>query len=144
MDTFISFNIDYPNFTVNNQELILEGINNLFQEENFIKEVSIALVFMSDDALLVYNKEFLNHDYYTDIITFPIEETEEYLEADLLFSIDRIKDNAQQLNIESVVELNRVIIHGILHLVGYNDKTKKEQEIMRAKENYYLSKLSFL
>ena len=144
MYNYITFNIEYPNFIINNQEQIIEGISNLFKEENFNKEISIALVFLSDDELLDYNKQFLNHDYYTDIITFPIEETDEYLEADLMFSVDRINDNANQLNTSNVKELNRVIIHGILHLVGYDDKTTEQTKIMRDKEDYYLSKLSFL
>lgn len=144
MYNYITFNIEYPNFIINNQEQIIEGISNLFKEENYNKETSIALVFLSDDELLDYNKQFLNHDYYTDIITFPIEETDEYLEADLMFSVDRINDNANQLNTSNVKELNRVIIHGILHLVGYDDKTTEQTKIMRDKEDYYLSKLSFL
>jgi len=140
----ISFNIDYPNLIIPNQDGIIKGIDNLLNQENFNKELSLALVFMSDDDLLVYNKKYLQHDYYTDIITFPLDETNDYLESDLLFSIDRIKENAKEYKIDFLNELNRVIIHGVLHLVGYNDKTKEEQELMTKKEDYYLSQLSFL
>ena len=144
MEHNINFNIEYPSLNIEHQDLIVEGISNLLREEKINKELSLALVFLSDDELLVYNKQFLNHDYYTDIITFPIEETEEYLEADLMFSVDRIKENAQDFKISFVSELNRVIIHGVLHLVGYNDKTESEQNEMTLKENYYLNKLTFL
>lgn len=144
MEHSITFNIEYPNFIIKNETLIINGIKNIAKEENFSKSLYLSLVFMSDDDLLVYNKEYLNHDYYTDIITFPIEETDKYIEADLFLSVDRIKDNATSFKIDSIIELNRVIIHGVLHLLGYNDSSKEEQIIMRSKEDYYLSKLGFL
>lgn len=101
-------------------------------------EISINLC--SDDHLLQINKKHLNHDYYTDIITFELSENNE-ISGDLYISTDRVLDNAKQLNITFHVELNRVIIHGILHLCGYKDKTKAQQKEMREKENYYLSLL---
>jgi rRNA maturation RNase YbeY len=94
---------------------------------------SIAYLFCDDDYLLDINRNFLHHDYYTDIITFDYTESET-LNSDIIISIDRIKDNAQSLNIPFEQELKRIIIHGILHLCGLKDKTDQEAKQMRAAE----------
>lgn len=94
----------------------------------------INIIFSSDEYLLDKNISFLNHDYYTDIITFNYNENT-LLSGDLFISYDRVKDNAQKLNVQLIQELRRVIIHGILHLCGLNDKTEAEQEAMTAAEN---------
>lgn len=85
--------------------------------------------------------EYLDHNYYTDIITFPIEENQKQLEAELYISVDRVEDNARQLNITFENELHRVLIHGVLHLCGYSDKLKEDELSMREKESFYLSAL---
>lgn len=90
-------------------------------------------IFGSDDYVLDINKEYLQHDYYTDIITFPLSESP--IESDIFISIDRVKENAQQFNKSFDSELLRVIAHGLLHLIGYNDKTEAEQTKMREKED---------
>jgi rRNA maturation RNase YbeY len=100
----------------------------------------ITLIFCTDEELLAINKEHLDHDYYTDIITFNYN-NESIISGDLFISVDRIKDNATQLAVSMEEELHRVCYHGVLHLVGYNDKTDQEIEVMRAKENFYLNKL---
>jgi rRNA maturation RNase YbeY len=100
----------------------------------------ITLIFCTDEELLAINKEHLDHDYYTDIITFNYN-NDSIVSGDLFISVDRIKDNATQLGVSMVEELHRVCYHGVLHLVGYNDKTADEIELMRAKENFYLNKL---
>jgi rRNA maturation RNase YbeY len=100
----------------------------------------ITLIFCTDEELLAINKEHLAHDYYTDIITFNYN-TDSLLSGDLFISVDRITDNAQQLGVSMEEELHRVCYHGVLHLVGYNDKTDDEIAVMRAKENFYLNKL---
>ena len=110
--------------------------------ENNKKEVGeISYIFCSDEQLLEINKEFLNHDYYTDIITFDYSETD-VVSGDLFISIERIKDNAQTLNTSYQEELHRVIIHGVLHLLGYKDKTEEESENMRKLEDECLLILS--
>ena len=101
---------------------------------------TLSLVFGSDDWLLEKNIQFLNHDYYTDIITFDYSE-DDVISGDLLISVDRVFDNAEQLNVSRETELCRVIVHGVLHLIGYNDKTPQESEVIRKKEDYYLSLL---
>jgi len=100
----------------------------------------ITLIFCTDEELLAINKEHLDHDYYTDIITFNYN-NDSIISGDLFISVDRIKDNATQLGVSMEEELHRVCYHGVLHLVGYNDKTAEEIEIMRIKENFYLNKL---
>jgi rRNA maturation RNase YbeY len=100
----------------------------------------ITLIFCTDEELLAINKEHLAHDYYTDIITFNYN-NDSILSGDLFISVDRITDNAQQLGVSMEEELHRVCYHGVLHLVGYNDKTDDEIALMRAKENFYLNKL---
>ncbi len=119
--------------------------------EKYIKELinnevkkcgEISIVFTSDNYLLEMNKEYLNHDYFTDIITFDYVEND-LISGDLFISFDRLKDNAEKFNIEVVREVYRVVFHGILHLTGYNDKTGEEQKIMTGKENFYLRKVDF-
>lgn len=100
----------------------------------------ISIIFCSDECLLDINNRFLNHDFYTDIVTF--EYTREPLSADLYLSIDRIAENARDQKTEMNRELYRVIIHGILHICGYQDKTENDQSQMRAREDHYLSFLS--
>lgn len=102
----------------------------------------ISVVFCSDSYLLKMNKEYLNHDYFTDIITFDYVEGD-LISGDLFISLDRLTENAQQFNTELINEIFRVVFHGVLHLVGYNDKTDDEQKIMTEKENYYLAKVDF-
>ena len=101
---------------------------------------AINFIFCSDEYLLDINRSYLDHDYYTDIITFDNRESEaDNLESDIFISIDRIKENAQELSITFHRELHRVIIHGILHLLGWNDKTDKQKQAMREKEEACLS-----
>ena len=100
----------------------------------------LAIVFGSDEWLLSMNIEYLNHDYYTDIITFDYC-TNDIISGDLLISLDRVYENASAFNVSRETELNRVLVHGLLHLCGYGDKSAKEIEIMRKKEDYYLSLL---
>ena len=100
----------------------------------------ITLIFCTDEELLAINKEHLAHDYYTDIITFNYN-TDSLLSGDLFISVDRVRDNAMQLGVSLEEELHRVCFHGVLHLLGYNDKTPNEIDAMRQKENFYLNKL---
>ena len=102
------------------------------------KRQELSIIFCSDEYLIDINKRHLNHDYYTDIITFNYN-IEKNLNGDLFISVDRVKDNASAFNENFNMELFRVIIHGILHLCGFNDKTTKEQKEMRQKENHYLN-----
>lgn len=94
----------------------------------------IAYIFCSDEKILEVNKEYLQHDYYTDIITFDYDEGD-IISGDLFISLDTVYTNSEQFNTEYNEELHRTIIHGILHLCGINDKGPGEREIMEAAEN---------
>jgi len=98
----------------------------------------ISVIFCSDDYILDVNLKYLQHDYYTDIITFDYCEGDR-LNGDLFISVDSVRENASFYGVEFPDELNRVIVHGLLHLIGYDDHTEEDIAVMRAKENYYLS-----
>lgn len=100
----------------------------------------MGVVIGTDDWLLEKNIKYLNHDFYTDVITFDYCEGN-LISGDLLVSWDRIVDNAHKLNLAPEVELSRVLVHGLLHLCGYDDQTKEEEEIIRSKEDFYLNLL---
>lgn len=96
--------------------------------------------FLTDEELLRMNREYLNHDTYTDIITFNSSNNNKIISGDIFISVDRVKENSEQNDQAFESELLRVIIHGVLHLCGFGDKHEKEKLLMRQKENYYLSK----
>ena len=98
----------------------------------------LSVVFCSDDYLLQVNRDYLGHDYYTDIITFDYSSSTNLLSGELYISIDRVKENAVIFESGFERELHRVIFHGLLHLLGYSDKTPKAKKLMREKEDYYL------
>ena len=100
----------------------------------------INYIFCDDEYLLEINKQYLDHDYYTDIITFD-NSIGKKLESDIFISVDRVGDNAKELSIEFKQELHRVIIHGILHLLGYKDKSPEEEKQMRKLEDEALALL---
>lgn len=87
------------------------------------------------------NRSYLSHDYYTDIITFDISEESQVIEGELYISLDRVRENADAVSASFESELHRVLIHGVLHLIGYLDKSDSDQKIMRSKEDAYLSLL---
>ncbi len=98
----------------------------------------VAYIFCDDEEILRVNRQYLQHDYYTDIITFDYDE-DDVISGDLFISLDTVRTNAEQLGLPYEQELNRVIIHGILHLCGINDKGPGEREIMEAAENKALA-----
>lgn len=99
---------------------------------------SIHYIFCSDDYLLEINRQHLQHDYYTDIITFGLSEPGQPINAEIYVSLDRVRDNAHHFQVALKEELHRVIFHGALHLCGYKDKKPKDQECMRKMEDKYL------
>lgn len=125
---------DIEEFSVDNK--IQEKIILAIKEEK--KELgSINYIFCSDIYLLNMNKEYLQHDYYTDIITFDYSENN-IISGDIFISKDRVEDNAMQFKVGFLNELNRVMIHGVLHLLDYKDFTKEEKLEMKAKEDHYM------
>jgi len=107
------------------------------------KILELNYIFCSDEYLLQINKEYLQHDFYTDIITFDNSEVKGTLEGDIFISIDRVKENARTEQTRFRDELHRVMAHGLLHLCGYKDKTPAQQKIMRQKENAALLSRKF-
>ena len=103
----------------------------------------ISVIFCSDEYLLDVNRKYLNHDYYTDIITFDYCEGP-VLSGDLFISVDSVRENASFYGTEFADELNRVIVHGVLHLIGYDDHSEEDISIMRSKEDFYLSQRPLL
>jgi len=101
------------------------------------KILELSYVFCSDDYLLEINKEYLNHDTLTDIVTFDNSEDPKKIEGDIFISIDRVKENGEKLG-TSATELERVMVHGLLHLLGYKDKKKEDKALMTEKEDFYI------
>lgn len=99
---------------------------------------AVSVIFCSDNYLLDINKKYLNHDYFTDIITFDYCEGD-LISGDLFISIDSVKDNSEFYKSCFEDELNRVIVHGVLHLIGYDDHTESDVAVMRSKEDFYLN-----
>lgn len=104
---------------------------------------NISIIFCSDNYILDINRKYLEHDYFTDIITFDNCEADR-LSGDLFISVDSVRENAIEYKTDFRDELNRVMVHGILHLIGYDDHTDEDIAVMRSKENYYLSLLDVL
>lgn len=100
-----------------------------------IRKIRLDYVFCSDEALLQVNRQFLDHDTYTDIITFDLSESDTEILGEIRVSVDRVADNAKKFDVPYEVELHRVIFHGMLHLCGFQDKKAAEKEEMRAAED---------
>ena len=107
-------------------------------EEEGVSVSTLSYLFVSDDRLLELNRQYLDHDTYTDILTFPY--SYEPIQSDICISIDRVRDNAQMQNTPVLSELLRVIVHGFLHMCGYTDETDAEKLTMRQREDYYMLK----
>ena len=107
---------------------------------SYLDELQLSIVVMSDDELLSINRTSLGHDFYTDIITFEIDRSETALEAELYISIDRATENAKKLRIPIEKELVHLVIHGVLHLAGYEDKPQTKKKQMQTRERWYLAK----
>lgn len=123
-----------------NSKNTIKWIKQIFIQEGH-KAFYIQYVFCNDDKLLEINRKYLGHDYLTDIITFDYTNELDKIAGDIFISYDRVIDNAKKYKVSVIDELNRVIIHGVLHLLGYDDKTEHQRVKMRYKENYYLTLL---
>ena len=135
----VYFHCENINFTLSNKSKISSWIE-LVISKNKKNTSNINIIFCNDNYLIGINKKYLSHDYYTDIITFDNSISND-ISADIFVSIDRVKDNANKIKIDFNTELHRVIIHGILHLCGFNDKLEEEKTEMRSLEDKYLSEL---
>lgn len=135
----ITFQTQNIHFVLRQKEKIKKWLTNVIQQKR--KSLGqINFVFTNDDELLIFNKKYLQHDTYTDIITFDSSE-DNTLNGDIIISIQRVNDNAIKFGIDFNEELNRVMVHGVLHLLGVKDKTAKNKKEMRLLEAWALSLL---
>jgi len=133
--TFQKHNVSFP---LKETPLIKSFLTSIFAREGTDFK-AVSFIFCTDEFLLKLNQQYLNHDTLTDILTFTLSETSMPIVSEIYISVERVKENSQNLNISFSMELCRVMIHGVLHLCGYNDRTKSEKRTMRAKEDFYLS-----
>ena len=133
----LTFHTEDIDFELENTEKIEQWILQTIEEEGGTLSF-INYIFCSDTYLHRINVEYLKHDTYTDIITFPY--SDETIESDIFISINRIRENAKTFNVSFEKELHRVMVHGVLHLLGYADKTEEEQKNMRTREDFWLEK----
>lgn len=138
--TFFSEDIE---FTLKEKAKVRAWIGDTIKSEGFKRIGELSFVFCSDDYLLDINKQYLNHDTYTDIVTFDSSEEDDMIAGDIFISVDRTRENAVKFGVSERDELHRVIIHGTLHLCGFLDKKQEDKELMTAKENEYLGKRVF-
>lgn len=136
------FNEDIK-FILKNKIILRNWITSVIEEEKITAE-SINYIFCSDKYLLEINLKFLNRDTLTDVISFNYNEINEPIQGDIYISIERIKENSLILGQPFKNEIYRIMIHGLLHLIGYKDTKPEEKLLMTEKEDYYLSKLSLI
>jgi len=139
----VKFNYADRRLSFKSKTTLKDFIKSIFASENKIL-AELNYIFCSDEYLLQINNDHLNHNYYTDIITFSLEDVGKPIIGEIYISLDRIKDNSINLKTDIIKETLRVIFHGCLHLCGYKDKTKKEIKLMREKENFYINQYLLL
>jgi probable rRNA maturation factor len=138
----ISFNNQDINPFLKNKSSLKIFLASIFKEEGF-EFKNVAYIFCSDAFLLTLNQQYLDHDTLTDIITFSLSETHLPIISEIYISVERVRENAKDLNVRFENELHRVMIHGILHLFGHSDHTKELKAQIRALEDHYLAKIDF-
>ncbi len=136
----IRFSYHEVDFKLENGLLMKTFLASVMAEEK-LPFFSIEYVFCSDEFLLGLNQSYLSHDTYTDILTFTLSLPNEPVVSEIYISIDRLRENAESLSVSFKQELSRVMIHGLLHLCGYDDVTPELKKVMRAREDYYLQRL---
>jgi rRNA maturation RNase YbeY len=135
----ISESLDNSNFI----DLIKENELYIYLNENWSDlKMQVEFLFVSSTEMIDYNNQFLNHNYDTDILTFNLSTNNSFIIGQCILSINKINENAVDYNESLESELNRVIYHGLLHLIGYNDETKNDKVVMRDLENKYLKYLN--
>ncbi len=127
---------EVPTYSFKNKKVIKDWLKTVIQLENKVLG-DINVIVVSDGELLDINKKFLKHNYFTDVITFNYNDND-VVSGDIYISLDRINENAKKLKDTPETELNRVIVHGVLHLLGYDDKTSNQKVEIRSKEDVYL------
>ena len=134
----LHFHAEDYDFEIEQEDKTAKWIEGIIKNEKFVL-VDLNYIFCSDEYLLKINKEYLDHDTFTDIITFDNSEAGSEIEGDIFISIPRVIENAKTYETTFELELHRVLVHGVLHLMGHGDKTVDEKQRMRKSEDYYLS-----
>jgi len=137
----INFFCEEVDFKLPNKTCIIQWLEKTISEESDKKILAINYIFCSDAFLSKINLEYLAHDTYTDIITFNNSDSQQYIDSDIYISMERVFENSSKYGENRIDELHRVMIHGILHLLGYPDSSDNEKKIMRKKENECLNLL---
>lgn len=137
----INFFSEDINYTLPEPEKIRQWIDRVISDHQILTG-HINYIFCTDEYLHKINLEYLDHDTYTDIITFDNSEEEFIIDGDIYISIERVRENAAKFEVAELREIQRVMIHGVLHLLGFEDHSEEEKEIMRSKEQESLDKLS--
>ncbi len=135
----ISFFVEETSFTIQKKTIIRKWLTEIISKKKKVLG-EINIIFCSDDYLLKLNEQYLNHDTLTDILTFDFVEGKT-ISGDIFISIDRMKENAKLFHVKQSTEMYRLMAHGVLHLLGYEDKTKKQKEMMTAQEDTALRKI---
>jgi probable rRNA maturation factor len=138
----VYFFFDNVRISLQNRTKLKRSIEFLFKKEKKSLE-SLNYIFCSDKKLLDINRQYLKHDFYTDIITFDLSEEGDKIIGEIYISVDRVLENSTALKIPLSKEFSRVIFHGALHLCGYKDKTSEQKHQIRKKEDYYLSLITY-
>ena len=138
----VSYFFENTDFKLKGKTRIKQWLKLVAESEIFTLG-NVSVIFCSDNYILDINQRYLQHDYYTDIITFDYTEGTK-ISGDLFISVDSVRENSIEYGTEFEDELHRVIVHGILHLIGYDDHSEEDIKVMRAKEDYYLSLLELL
>ncbi|MCP9757023.1 rRNA maturation RNase YbeY [Lacihabitans sp. CCS-44] len=135
----INFNIELDGFKLSDIRKRKSWLKELVKDQGF-KLGELNYIFLDDEGLHKINLEYLNHDTYTDIITFDNSEDENHIEGDIFVSVERITENAKKFEVDFETELTRVMAHGVLHLCGFLDKKPKDVKLMREMEEKYIKK----
>ena len=138
----VSYFFENTDFKLKGKTRIKQWLKLVAESEIFTLG-NVSVIFCSDNYILDINQRYLQHDYFTDIITFDYTEGTK-ISGDLFISVDSVRENSIEYGTEFEDELHRVIVHGILHLIGYDDDSEEDIKVMRAKEDYYLSLLELL
>ncbi|HLS96996.1 rRNA maturation RNase YbeY [Sphingobacterium allocomposti] len=139
----ILFFTEDVSYSLKEKQKLRVWIMQTIKAEGFKRIGELNFILCSDAYLLQINKQYLNHDTYTDIVTFDSSEREDTIAGDIFISVERTEENAERFGVSARDELHRVIIHGVLHLCGYHDKRKEDKLQMTEKENEYLNRRDF-
>ncbi len=134
----IFFNNNGASPEIQDRPKLRQFLFSVFKQE-FVDFNSVSFIFCKDDYLHSLNQKYLQHDTYTDILTFTLSDEQEPVHSEIYISVERVDENSKAFGVENRIELLRVMVHGILHLCGYSDHTPKEKKLMREKEDFYLS-----